>query len=328
MLRGVSLLILLAFFSILVPLKAQAQLPTGCDPEYMDAIEARAFLGAQRRLVKARNTIYKPDSVLEYNCFEQFMPLYAMQGDQPIPGGWFWFSEEPLFWIPPPRTTLTMDNALLRLVLQAIPGYLFTNYGHTFLGGRAPPGPATIPIPGQYECSAMQWAWDNAHCLNLFDEPLLEGFYTFEWYAVNEPRQIPNIPPFLPACAPADPRIADAFDVAYNGDALPYTIQNPLDTNPADVVPYLEDPYIGFVPEMEPGNCGNHLPIATGVIVNRITWNIQTGPPPLPPPGTRAGFEFPRYRDAVCPNPNCYYVPAGDDSGADPTTPPGGTCTQ
>src|SRR5437016_4882806 len=49
---------------------ARATPTTPCDPEYMDALEARAYLEAQREVAQNQNYILKPDSVLEYTCFD------------------------------------------------------------------------------------------------------------------------------------------------------------------------------------------------------------------------------------------------------------------
>ena len=41
-----------------------------CDPQIMDLLETRAWLTAQREIVSNQNLIYKPDSTLEYSCFD------------------------------------------------------------------------------------------------------------------------------------------------------------------------------------------------------------------------------------------------------------------
>src|SRR5690349_5990742 len=56
---------------------AQSLPTTPCDPEYMDALEARAYLEAQREVAQNQNFILKPDSVLEYTCFDMFLGHFA-----------------------------------------------------------------------------------------------------------------------------------------------------------------------------------------------------------------------------------------------------------
>ena len=182
---------------------AQPIADSGCDPEYMDALEARAYLGVQRRVVQSRNMIYKPDSVLEYTCFERFMPNLAEIGDG-IPGD-RWFSEyqDQAEWQPPMTTTVEIDNALQSMILDNIANYLFPNFPHTYLGGHMPLIAAVPPPTPVYTCDTMQIVWNYSRCINFMDHdavPELEWFYTFDWYSANDPRQIPNIPPNLASC--------------------------------------------------------------------------------------------------------------------------------
>lgn len=46
-----------------------------CDADFMNQIYARAWLEGQREMIKAEVLIRKPDSILEYTCFNQFVDL-------------------------------------------------------------------------------------------------------------------------------------------------------------------------------------------------------------------------------------------------------------
>lgn len=46
-----------------------------CDADFMNQIYARAWLESQRDMIKAEVLIRKPDSILEYTCFNQFNDL-------------------------------------------------------------------------------------------------------------------------------------------------------------------------------------------------------------------------------------------------------------
>jgi hypothetical protein len=296
----------------------------------MDALEARAYLGVQRRVVQSRNMIYKPDSVLEYTCFDRFMPNLAEMGDAIAGDRWFSEYQDQPEWQPPMTTTTEIDNALQNMITNNMPNYIFPNYPHTYLGGHMPPIAGAPPATPEYTCDSMQIVWNYSRCIHYMDHdsvPELEWFYTFDWYSVNDPRQIPNIPPNLASCPVAfgkpDPNILTQFEIAWNQDNAPYVISNPIDPDPLNAPPpdatnvYREDPVLPFTAfsnDMYGTNCGDYLPVATGVIVNTIRHQI------------------PRYREAFCVQPNCYYEPGGDDTNQsinDPMSAWGnGSCTR
>ncbi len=47
--------------------------PSACDPDYYETLEARAWLEAQREITQNQNLITKPDSVLQYTCFDKHL---------------------------------------------------------------------------------------------------------------------------------------------------------------------------------------------------------------------------------------------------------------
>ena len=72
-LLSTSIVLLLAVTILVQPKTACAvgvPAPTSCDPEYMDALEARAYMEAQREIAQNKNLIFKPDSLLDYPCFK------------------------------------------------------------------------------------------------------------------------------------------------------------------------------------------------------------------------------------------------------------------
>ena len=69
----VGIFLCVAVMAFSVSLSAYAQPVSPCDPQYMDALEARAWLEAEREISQNKNLIYKPDSVLEYTCFAGFL---------------------------------------------------------------------------------------------------------------------------------------------------------------------------------------------------------------------------------------------------------------
>lgn len=46
-----------------------AQIPDTCDADYYDVLRARSYVEGKREMEVAQRIILKPDSVLEYSCF-------------------------------------------------------------------------------------------------------------------------------------------------------------------------------------------------------------------------------------------------------------------
>lgn len=286
----------------LLPATSHAQVQSSCDPEYMDALEARAWLEAQREIAQNQNLIFKPDSVLEYTCFDRFLDTVA---------GAEMFSESGCCGGPPRPGTL--DAALTQVVGSALGAYLAENFPHSFLGGRANVDYQADPVisGGGYVCNSMRIAWEAAKCMHFFDQPTIDAFFDFPWYAGSDPRQLP--PEFL-QCTP-HPETGNTINVAFNGEQDLYTLgsENPW---PYDQTPYEEDPVITHLDLILPvgvgpaGGCAD--PIPTGVCVLR-----QNMAP---------------YADAVCPNPGCHYEAPGGGGGGGatecPADPPLGQCVQ
>jgi hypothetical protein len=183
---------------IVKPNTACAQPTTPCDPEYMDALEARAWLEAQREVAQNQNLIVKPDSVLEYTCFDLF--LNEIAGDAAT-----MFSETTRWGPIPGLDATSQDLALQGLISTGLVAYITSNFPHTYLGGRATADGAIqgTVSGGDYACDQMATVWQEAKCLNMFDEADFDGFYDFQWYSTNDPRQLPGGGDFV-ACTPPD----------------------------------------------------------------------------------------------------------------------------
>ena len=241
---------------------------TSCDTEVMDAMESKAWLEAQRRMTQNENYVLKPDSVLEYSCFDQFLGDMALSTARK-------FSEETAYWGAISTNDATsLDIAIEETSLKPLIFYLATNYIHTFLGGRtvAPNTPA--PAYGTYTCDAMAFVWPMARCRNFMDEndpnfvtPAYEGFYDFAFYANTEPRKFPQN---LPVCTTPTNINADVTE-AFNGTPEYYTLdqENPITLNPNDTNPYETDPIVTRNEMIIFGSCDESAMIPTGIDVAR-----------------------------------------------------------
>ena len=295
---------------------------TSCDPEALDAIEARGLLEAQREVMQNQNLILKPDSVMQYTCIDALQYNLAA-GINFSEIGWIGaFNQLGIF---------ALDMAIMSTSLSTLfqpntvppTGFLIQNFLHPLLGGRMGLTDYFLPsIPfifydwQPYTCDYMQRVWDTAKCSDFFDEDDHDAFYDFEWYTTSDPRtyllplgwnqlnsctvinlargKIPKLTPITEAIAFNELRPGNHVLLSENpwpGDATPYA-DDPVD--PAAVMDIIMP--VGTALPVSGGNIACAPAIETGVCVNR---------PGIGP-----------YMDAVCPNPGCHYdVPAAGGSG-------------
>lgn len=293
---GIRLGLIAAGFALVMSISGTvmaAAAVTSCDPQYMDALESRAYLEAQREIAMNQNLIFKPDSVLEYTCFDKIMGTVARaSGDR---GN---FSESNRWGEIPNHDTASLDRAFDTVVTSALTSYISTNFGHTYLGGRTAINSNIQSVTGNagvYNCSEMLKVWNAARCMNFMDKPGQDGFHDFEYLKSNDPRQLPS------AC-PNNGITAQWIDRAFNNKSARYVL---TPENPLDATPYTDDPMTTYLSKINPlgvapaAACAD--PVPTGVIV------------------FRQGFAPEYYYEKVCPNPGCYYVPSGVGTSAAPS---------
>lgn len=175
--KNAAFILLAAFAFVINAALSQAALgaaTTACDKDYYEALKARAWMEAQREVTQNQNIIYKPDSVLEYSCFDQHLGVLAAQA----PG---------MFSGP------DMHDALSNLVGGALQDYQTGSFNHASLGGKGEPiakFPGDVK-PGGYNCLTMNAVWSKAKCRD-FSEDSHEGFLTFTQIQGQDPRQIPE----------------------------------------------------------------------------------------------------------------------------------------
>lgn len=263
-----------------------------CDPQYMDALESRAYLEAQREIAMNQNLIAKPDSVLEYTCFDRIMGTMAR-----APGDRGNFSESNRWGEIPNHDATSLDNAFDTVVTSALQNYINTNFAHTFLGGRGTENSNIQNVAGNagaYNCDRMLAVWNEARCMNFFNQTQ-DGFHDFQYLSTNDPRRLPSV-------CPTNGITAEWINRAFNNEANRYVLQA---ENPMDNGPYTADPMVTHLNRINPfgvapaNACAE--PVPTGVVVFR-----QGGNPAY-------------YYEKVCPNPGCYYVPSGGGSAGAPS---------
>ncbi len=200
--NSVSLLILLAF---LLPVAAMAQTPKiaeqPCDANYWRQMTFRAWQEAEREIMQNQNLIFKPDSVLQYTCFNEFNNIAAAQGGE-IFTHTTYFGEQIIT-----RSQNESTNKGMNLVVHdPLVAYVRNNFSGkdgvgTLLGGRG----ATMSIRNDrssvengpkgensvsYSCKHMAEVWQSAKCANFIDnnnydgeggkKEAADGFYPFD----------------------------------------------------------------------------------------------------------------------------------------------------
>ena len=253
---------------------AQTPAATPCDPNYYSSLKARAWLEAQREVTQNQNLIYKPDSVLEYTCFDRYLNVLAGNAQNLFSESGRWGNIMPAD---------SMDKALQSVVGAAIQQYITANFesaggsnSYDLLGGRlsilggtyknTDHNPANV-AGGSYGCNIMNQVWMAAKCMDSIPNETADkdGFFTFAEYQASPDKR------FLPRQCPA---------MANN------RWQNEINTAsvPANT-PWTEDPVV------IPKAC-EIPPMRTGLVVGRDT------DPKV-------------YHESVCLCPGFYFRPNG-----------------
>lgn len=229
--HGLCIAFVLALVLTVLPAgirSAGAALDPLCDQGLFDQMVERARLQGQRRTAVEENLIYKPDSVLEYTCFDT--------GVNPVSA------------------------------------YLAGNFGHEYLGGRAPAGlPITYTGP---VCDAMTVIWDAARCMNFSPVDPEDNYYDLNAFmTAPEIRRFPTtctVPPsvafgsvvatatpiaFTPATSPLTPATDCGLPIP-TGNVIDISV-GPGETRPARFNEKLcPNPTCTYIPTgFDAGNC-------------------------------------------------------------------------
>ena len=139
---------------------ARAQDPL-CDATLFTQMSQRALLLGQIETSVMENLVYKPDSVLEYTCFNRFMGVSVN------------------------NMSYYMTPYYITDVIQVgVTNYLYANFGHTYMGDRLIAGPVGTPPPtGTYVCDAMTYVWEGAKCLNFAQTEPQDSIYGLDGFA-------------------------------------------------------------------------------------------------------------------------------------------------
>ena len=269
---------MLLLFVFILPSNGYSQViaDTPCDPQYYESLSARAWLEAQREITQNQNLILKPDSVLEYTCFDRLVREYAEHADQLL-------SETQNF--SPNIPDGIVGDTLQDLIGISLETYIMNNFaslgnpatnllsGHPAATGISHAPQSISDDPTAFSCDIMARVWQAAKCINFATNPETDGFFTFAEYAesTEDRRQLPT------ACLPPTTSWQENLTVALT--AGPWT------NDPVQTYFSLTD-----AEDCAGANCQcTGAPIPTGVTIRR------TGLPP--------------YQEHFCVQPGCRFVP-------------------
>ena len=291
--------------------------PQPCDTEYWRQMSAKAWMESEREIMQNQNLIFKPDSVLEYVCFDQFVSLAAYPG-----GDIFVHTDYFGKKIIERSHAGSMNNSLTNVVSKSLIKYRESNFIDTFLGGRARHMNAgainskfkeKAVNQGSYLCETMSHIWKAAKCSNFVDNSKFadtDGFYPFDaikkhkdgkdvaGYAdtIKETRKFPGRMPCGDSGGPHSGPNSNlgAGPHKDQGAAGTWNDQITLATNKGDNLYKFHTP-LGEVfkdvgKKLKPGECGEKA-IETGIEV--VTSDGKT------------------HKDGVCTNPGCSYNKSG-----------------
>ncbi len=286
-----------------------------CDSKVWETMEARARLETEREVMQNQNLIFKPDSILNYTCFDKMADHVAYKvGDL--------FTHTTYFGpMVIPRGPDGMDGAMTNVVISSMDAYIQANFAHAYLGGRggdsgfqvAGGAPPTVtPISNQaYSCNVMSQVWAAAKCMNFMHTTSFaesDGFFPFinlaglngatgiaGYEGKNDVRQWPT------PCGGTSPITGSTWKDMYrkSRNETSFGVQGGLynyQTTNNSIFTRVRE-------RIDPGSCVP--PIMTGVKVI-----LQSGATP--------------YDDGVCTNPGCTFIKNGANGACAPSSVSGG----
>lgn len=175
-----------------------------CDGNFMNQIYSQAWMEASREIIRGEELINKPDSVLEYTCFDQFVSIAAHHIGPIFTETTDWEVRDVEIWTGDDKSEIrtisvvfpddTLDIVLDNFLTKSIEDYIAGSFSHTFLGGATSLnntidssgiGSGTYLGSGGYDCSHMQTVWNIARCADI------DEFRSFEQLISMDPRAIP-----------------------------------------------------------------------------------------------------------------------------------------
>ena len=260
-----------------------------CDADFMNQIYSRAFMEGQRQNLLNETLIRKPDSVLEYTCFDALADDAAPKLGEIFSETDRWNNftipiDGSLYDVNVPDVTINVDmmlptggsrleNRIEEMVIDATLGYIDSNFSHSFLGGSGSDDFAA----GELSCDNMESVWFLARCRDFAVD---DQFLSFQALTSLDPRLLPQ------ACTGGTQITTQHIDLSRNTNArFQYVAFDP------DTPSYKNR--LAFISPCLP-------PIPSGVMMTQTRRAISLF-------GTSSILDVTAYPDMICPNPSCRY---------------------
>lgn len=258
-------------------------LDSACDANFMNQIYAKALLEAGREMIIAEATIIRPDSVLEYSCFDHRAAEVARLAG-PI------FSE--LHWTAGFIDVFLgrnhLDRSIQSLVLTSLNAYGGQNFPQGFLAGGAAGDDHDFSDTVAGVSGACDYMYNVHYISKCEDFGLNAPFMTFESY-FSSPALLVTDPRTQPTTCPASSEITHVnVEIAKNKDWSWASFDQ-------------VDPFLEKFRASDGSTCENNVPIPTGVVVRQVTYGQDLAGNPI------MGAAQYSYPDKVCSNPACYF---------------------
>ncbi len=161
-----------------------------CDTQVWQTMEARARLETEREIMQNQNLIFKPDSILQYTCFDKFAG-HASENIGSLFTHTTYFGQKQILNWGDNGKYVGMDIAMQRAVVKPMQDYIAANFAHSRLGGRGQymdlkGGEVVENLSGKggtYACAEMNRVWKVAKCMNFMhakEFAITDGYYPFK----------------------------------------------------------------------------------------------------------------------------------------------------
>ena len=180
-----------------------------CDGNFMNQIYSKAYMEGRRQVIMSEQIIHKPDSVLEYTCFDGYVAHAAINAAPIFSETTHWQNHNQVRETADEIITDTYNvdrvsiddncggisndvcvnnlaDALQYLVNDVMSIYIQNNFSHTYMGEAL----SIDYIPGGVAgCADMSTVWSIAKCLDFSED---DQFRTFQSLIDADPRSIPQ----------------------------------------------------------------------------------------------------------------------------------------
>lgn len=160
---------------------------SGCAADTWTAMVNQAVMETRREDILNKRFIVKPDSVLDYTCFSDYVKITADEIGPLFSENKEWANRKvdligKTVTIQRELGSKSLDGALMDVVQSVATNYKNGQFNNAFLAGSTPIAKSTK------NCDVMNRVWKAAKCKNFDD---IDVFYSFEDLKTKEPREFP-----------------------------------------------------------------------------------------------------------------------------------------